>query len=158
MSHLPDRKQLPHGIPLWASSGSCYFITLCANPKGRNQLAQPIIANAIFESFLFNMNRGTWWADLLVLMPDHLHALMYFAPDAGIKKSITTWKHYISRSCHIDWQRDFFEHRLRNDENYTEKASYIRMNPVRAELACSPDEWPYAWTFEKDGEVRRSGD
>jgi len=45
----------------------------------------------------------------------------------------------------IGWQRDFFDHRLRKNEAYLEKAAYIRMNPVRAGLVASAEDWPYVW-------------
>ncbi len=144
----PTRKHLPHETPAWVASGSCYFITVCAANKGGNQLAVPPIAKSIFESFVFNMKRGIWWAELLVIMPDHFHALMRFPVEPGIQKSLSDWKHYISRTCNIDWQRDFFEHRLRNDENHVEKAQYIRMNPVRKGLVAEMEEWSFTWTFD----------
>ena len=37
----------------------------------------------------------------------------------------------------------FFEHRLRSDAEFNEKASYIRMNPVRTGLVALPGLWPY---------------
>jgi len=36
----------------------------------------------------------------------------------------------------IKWQRDFFEHRLRSDESWREKADYILANPVRKGLVA----------------------
>ena len=114
---VPIRKRLPHTVPSWVTCGTCYFITVCAMPKGRNQLASSTTADSIAESFKFNMERGIWWVNLLLVMPDHLHAMMRFPDDPGIRKSISDWKHYIYRTYRIEWQRDFFEHRLRDDEN-----------------------------------------
>ena len=145
---MPIRKRLPHDVPSWVPFGSCYFITVCATPKGRNQLATPEIADRIVESFKFNTSRQLWWGDLLLVMPDHIHALMRFPAEPGIRKSILDWKHFLTRTCKIEWQRDFFEHRLRDDENHAEKASYIRMNPVRGGLVAKPEEWPFVWTFD----------
>ena len=62
-----------------------------------------------------------------------------------MQKSISDWKRYTCTHGGIDWQRDFFDHRLRKDEGYTEKAHYIRMNPVRAGLVARPEDWPYVW-------------
>jgi hypothetical protein len=41
------------------------------------------------------------------------------------------------------WQRDFFDHRLRDDESFEEKAAYILNNPVRAGLVNRFEDWPY---------------
>jgi putative transposase len=43
------------------------------------------------------------------------------------------------------WQRGFFDHRLRADESFEEKATYVRMNPVRKGLVGRPDDWPHLW-------------
>jgi len=70
-------------------------------------------------------------------------------------KAIMDWKHYTSRMLGLDWQRDFYDHRLRNHEAFDEKAMYIRMNPVRAGLVSNPDAWQYAWGYAADGSFRR---
>jgi hypothetical protein len=51
----------------------------------------------------------------------------------------------------IRWQRDFFDHRLRRDESFDEKALYINRNPVRAELCAPEATWPYAWRMSRFG-------
>ena len=45
----------------------------------------------------------------------------------------------------IKWQRDFFEHRLRSDENWREKADYILANPVRKGLVTEVSQWPFVF-------------
>jgi hypothetical protein len=35
------------------------------------------------------------------------------------------WKRWTARQMGIEWQRDFFEHRLRSDESLREKTDYI---------------------------------
>ena len=93
----------------------------------------------------FRQARGDWWAHLVLLMPDHMHALMGFQRQTEMNAAIAQWKRYSAREAKIQWQSGYFEHRLRNDKNGVEKAHYIRMNPVRAGLAGTPQEWPYVW-------------
>lgn len=45
----------------------------------------------------------------------------------------------------VQWQRDFFDHRLRSDESFGDKANYIRMNPARKGLVLREEEWRYVW-------------
>ena len=146
MDNLPKRKNLPHDVPPWVSDGAIYFIPIYTRPRGTNQLCSPEVATWIRESMDFRETRGDWWMHLAVLMPDHLHALLTFARERGMHRSITQWKRYVAREIKIEWQADYFEHRLRNDESLIEKAHYIRMNPVRAGLASTPEEWPYVWS------------
>jgi putative transposase len=65
-------------------------------------------------------------------MADHLHMLATFGPNAGMKTVIRNLKRYLANHAGINWQRDFFDHRLRDDESYDEKANYILNNPARA--------------------------
>jgi len=141
----PERKTLPHAIPPWVENGADYFITVCARPRGVNQLCLDDTANLIRESLWFRQEMGELWIHLLLLMPDHLHAIMSFSPHVGMEKSMTDWKRYTCIKAGIEWQRDFFDHRLRKNESYLEKAHYIRMNPVRAALVERPQDWPYVW-------------
>ena len=60
-----------------------------------------------------------------------------------MKQVINSWKGYIAKQFNIIWQRDFFDHRLRNEENVEAKAFYIRNNPVRAGLIKQSEDWPY---------------
>ena len=142
----PSRKKLPHVAPPWISPGAVMYITICTSPRGTNQLCRQQTGKDVWESIVFNRERGVWWPHLVVLMPDHLHGLFSFATDPGMTKAIESWKHFVARDIGVNWQRDFFDHRLRGDESVIEKASYIRMNPVRAGLIESGDEWPYVWT------------
>lgn len=58
---------------------------------------------------------------------------------------IAEWKRFIARTVSIRWQRDFFDHRLRKEEDFCAKEDYIRMNPVRAGLVSKPEDWPHVW-------------
>ncbi|MFZ4395076.1 MAG: transposase [Kiritimatiellia bacterium] len=113
--------------------------------RNTNHLCFPDKANAIQESVAFRHARGDWWVHLLVLMPDHLHMLISFPQEKAMRQIIFKWKEYIAKTLELRWQRDFFDHRLRDDENFIEKAHYVRMNPVRKGLCQEAGEWPYAW-------------
>jgi putative transposase len=142
---LPQRRQLPHSVPSWVSDDAVFFITVCCEPRGLNQLCATDKAGALFDTVEFRQRRGDWFVHLLLLMPDHVHALMSFPKGGDMKATLTTWKEFTAKSIPVVWQRGFFDHRLRGSESHREKASYIRMNPVRRGLADSPDAWPYVW-------------
>jgi putative transposase len=138
------RRALPHDPPHFiGTSDAVFFITVCCHRKGLNQLCHPPIAETIFASARFYWERGLWGLPLLLLMPDHLHMLATFGEKAGMKRVIRNWKRYLSNHACIEWQRDFFDHRLRDDESYDEKANYILNNPVRAGLVTRFEDWPY---------------
>ena len=82
---------------------------------------------------------------LCVLMPDHLHALITFPGETVMRKTIADWKRFLATQLGINWQRDFFDHRLRREESFDDKAAYLRANPVRAGLVKHSDHWDYFW-------------
>src|SRR5947209_6557874 len=97
-----------------------------------------------------------WYLKLLLLMPDHLHMLVGIPGDTRLSDLIRDFKRITARTAKIDWQRNFFDHRLRHDESESEKAAYIRCNPVRPGLIEHHDQWQYAIdAAELDGELRR---
>jgi REP element-mobilizing transposase RayT len=108
-----------------------------------NQLCNPKTAAVLFGSVDFYEKRGDWWLHLFLLMPDHLHILASFAPHVALRGMVKAWKRFTARSAGIEWQRDWFDHRVQREESYREKADYILQNPVRAGLATNFEDWPY---------------
>jgi putative transposase len=160
MNSLPQRKPLPHQVPHWINpSAEIYFVTINCQNRGRDSLCITTVGEAILESVVFRHVAHEWHVRLFLLMPDHLHALMSFSPNLpSIRKSLSNWKGWTTRQTGIRWQRDFFEHRLRVKEDLTEKASYIRQNPVRAGLTENPETWPWVLSIDPhDGRLIRDG-
>ena len=42
------------------------------------------------------------------------------------------------------WQRRFWEHMIRDDDDYRNHCDYIHFNPVKHALVKSPIDWPYS--------------
>jgi hypothetical protein len=139
------RKPLPHDPPDWLdATHEAFFITINCVPRGTNQLANPATWASLLETLEFREQRGDWKWSVILAMPDHLHGIVTFPQGFFMKRSIASWKRWLAKTHAISWQRDFFDHRLRSWESAKEKASYIRMNPVRAGLCVTPEDWPYA--------------
>ena len=111
-------------------------------------MCHPEIASAILSAARHYHIHLRWHVRLLLLMPDHLHALISFPKVESMPQVIGSWKHYLSKHQHLEWQRDYFDHRVRDHSSLQEKADYIRQNPVRAGLVAQPDQWPYVWEPE----------
>ena len=78
----------------------------------------------------------------MLLMPDHVHGILAFPREPGLKTVVTNWKKFLARMQGISWQRDFFDHLLRNHREEMEKQDYTAMNPVRKGLCERAEEWP----------------
>jgi REP element-mobilizing transposase RayT len=138
---LPKRKKLPHEIPAWVQQGERHFITI----NCKHRVGGPLLrhASALLESAQYYETIGRWHLWLMSIMPDHVHFVATFDLSQGLRNTISAWKRYQTKTLGIEWQPDFFEHRLRNDSEFDEKAAYIRMNPVRKGLVENPEDWPH---------------
>jgi putative transposase len=142
---FPTRKFLPHDVPAWVPENSRYFITINCAERGGNHLCSEGRAEALLASIPVYENLGKWFVFVMVVMPDHVHLIATFSKTHGIRKTISTWKSFQSRTLKIDWQFNYFEHRLRNENEFTEKLYYVLMNPVRKGLAATWQDWPHTF-------------
>jgi putative transposase len=142
---LPVRKKLPHTIPEWLPDSSWFFLTLNCESRGKNHLCRADTGDAVIAALGHNHEQLVWHCRLALLMPDHLHGIFAFPPDPGMKTTMTNWKKFVARKHGVEWQRDFFDHRLRNDQELQEKTSYILMNPVRKGLCERAEDWPWVY-------------
>lgn len=78
-------------------------------------------------------------------MPDHLHALISFPQNERMSAVIGDWKRYQQRETRILWQEGYFDHRIRSESEFDEKAAYIRLNPVVKGLCDEAKQWPWVW-------------
>ena len=118
-----------------------FFLTVCAEDRSGAPLLPH--AAAILDAARFYHEQGVWFARLFLVMPDHIHLLVRPAVDRRLSDMVCRWKRYLTRTEGIAWQRNFFDHRIRNEAEETEKWDYIRLNPVRRGLVADPDAWPH---------------
>ena len=139
------RKRLDHTPADWLRDEPDYFITVCADPRGVNHFCNPALGPVVLESVRHRNDRQIWFCHLVVLMPDHIHLMVSFPNLTSFSSVIGNWKHWLSRKHAISWQENFFDHRIRKEESFGEKADYILQNPVRARLIDKAEDWPYVW-------------
>jgi REP element-mobilizing transposase RayT len=131
-------------------SGGAYFITICTQKRQR-VLDIPIMHTAVLENWQQLPHRfPTVRLDVFVVMPDHVHGILWLdgtlrdAPTlgkvVGAFKAWATiqWRNYHQQAnlpClnHL-WQRDYYEHVIRNDEDLLLTREYILNNPLKALL------------------------
>jgi putative transposase len=143
------RKYLGHGdVPGWVAWSAVFSVTICALPRcvlprGANNLCFDPVGSAILNASRHYDSLEKWDVSLLLLMPDHLHLTVTPCLGYSLSPLIRDWKRYLCRTHRINFQRDFFDHRIRNAENFNVQCQYVRENPVRAGLVEKPDEWPW---------------
>jgi REP-associated tyrosine transposase len=145
------RKRLDHTTHFAGRFGAVYFITICCEQRGANQLCKEKTARVLFDAARIYHERRRWNLNLLLLMPDHLHALIGIDGRDSLSQLIRDYKRICTRLAGVAWQRNFFDHRLRHDESLTEKFAYISQNPVRAGLVQNETDWPYVFIPDSPG-------
>jgi REP element-mobilizing transposase RayT len=145
----PGRRALPHDPPLSIGvGGQVFFLTICAAERRGSPLLQGDTPGRLLEAVRHRHKRGLWFSKLWLVMPDHVHALVRLPPEGSLRHAVSDWKRWTATSAGVQWQRDFFDHRLRGDESEREKADYILQNPVRAGLVERAEDWPWEWIGE----------
>ncbi len=79
--------------------------------------------------------------DHYVIMPNHIHLLirldgaMWASPPTGIESIVRSFKTLVSKEIGVSvWQRSFYDHIIRNQEDYDQIAEYIMTNPMRWQM------------------------
>jgi putative transposase len=137
------RRSVSHEASFEGRFGAAYFITICCERRGTNQLCKQTVADSLFRTAAQYDQQQEWHVVLMLLMPDHLHALISIGGDKSLSKLIGSFKRATSKFAGVKWQRNFFDHRLRSDESLEDKGAYIRDNPVRAGLVSCSTDWRY---------------
>src|ERR1051325_10307761 len=103
--YRPQRKKLPHDPPRWLRpEDQIFFVTVCCEIRGKNTLGYPRIAREIFDSVEFRNQNTIWYAHLVCLMPDHLHALISFPHEQPMRQIVSDWKRFLATKLNIEWQ------------------------------------------------------
>ncbi len=154
-AELPQRKRLRLSGFDYGTDGA-YFVTICT--RGRKCLFAPVGADSISarmveRTFLETIARYTSVdAPAYVVMPNHFHAIITVSR-ADIESAptvsdiIQSFKRYSTLEYirmvkdgvlpPFDkqiWQRSFYDHVIRNQQDYDQIAEYIMMNPMRWQM------------------------
>jgi REP-associated tyrosine transposase len=152
---MPARATLHKNIRLPKSAywgTQFYFVTICCNDR------DTIFADPAHSQWFLGLLRGESAArDFAVhaycIMPDHFHLLaegteptsdlLGFIRSLKLKSS----RIYAEKTGQVLWQKKYFDHILRGGESPDSVAWYVWMNPVRAGLAATVDEYLFAGSF-----------
>ena len=88
-------------------------------------------------------------SELYLFMPDHLHVVITgTSPESDCRGAMSKFKQYSGYSFsrqhnYAKWQKDFYDHIFREEEDLRKQMIYILNNPIRAGLCESWDSYPY---------------
>ncbi len=144
------------------TKGGTYFFTL------NTFMRQPILQNELSIHLLRNIfkkvkQKHEFRIDAIVILPDHLHAIWTLpSGDSDYPKRWSLIKAEFSRSIksyHVlpevkevrrkkreqtVWQRRYWEHKIRDEDDYRRHVDYIHYNPVKHGYVNKVQEWPWS--------------
>lgn len=142
-------------------AGGTYFFTVVTHQR-RKFLCDTENVNLLRDVNRRVKRRHPFKIDAIVLLPDHLHCI-WTLPD-GDRDFSKRWrliKSYFTRGCddryklnpsksrekkkeQTLWQRRFWEHKIRDEDDMIRHVEYIHYNPVKHGLTKSPTDWGYS--------------
>ena len=136
----------------FSQSGGGYFLTICTADKATG-LTDTAIADTILNEAKAMSADGTWSLRCAVVMPDHSHLLIELGSRLSLAKAVQRLKAKTSatlRSAKLQWERGFFDRKLRIDDELLPLFLYIYLNPYRAGLLTSAQSWASYFCCEAD--------
>ena len=144
MQEFPRR--LHHKTPGWVRAGALFHVRVRVHAEQHPPLTVPKLADDLLEAARRYHDLDRWWCELFLLMPDHLHAMLVFPSEPGMALVMRDWKRGTARFQGVNWQDNFFDHRIRNHKERDETWLYIRRNPVVKGLCSDVEMWPWWWS------------
>ena len=118
--------------------------------SGPLYLRQPEVAQIVVNSIHRGVELEHYKLFAWVILPNHVHLLIQplIAPSILLKslKGSTAREanRMLGRIGEPFWQKESYDHWVRNGEELQRIRNYIEVNPVKAGLVCAPHEWPWS--------------
>jgi putative transposase len=114
------------------------------------------MANLLIEVLRSYRKDGKFEIHDFVVMPDHIHLLMTIPQNQTLEQSMQLIKGSFSFRARKElgfkgevWSRGFSDVQVRDERSFIGHRSYIELNPVRAGLCNSPEEYPFGSVYLK---------
>ena len=141
--------------------GGTFFFTVVT--FARQPLFEARGVNLLREALREVKRRHPFNIDAISVLPDDVHAIWTLPPhDADFSTRWMLIKSAFSRRYgkpadipgsgtsrlrrreRSVWQRRFWEHQIRDEQDYAAHMDYIHYNPVKHGLVSAPRDWPYS--------------
>ncbi|HJU30152.1 MAG TPA: transposase [Hyphomicrobiaceae bacterium] len=144
-------------------AGGCWFFTVNLLDRRSQLLVENI--HALQQAVFVTRQSLPFQIDAMVVLPDHIHTV-WTLPDGDSDFSLR-WRLIKSRfSKSIPrgetlnsarerrgergvWQRRFWEHLIRDEQDYRHHVEYCWFNPVKHGLVTDTADWPFS-SFHRD--------
>ncbi|MBS9777319.1 MAG: transposase [Gammaproteobacteria bacterium] len=140
-------------------AGGTFFFTVNLAERKNNDLLIRYI-DILRDAFRDTKNRHPFTIDAIVILPEHLHTI-WTLPENDKNYSMrwrlikTYFSRYLPKTERISfnrqrrnergiWQRRFWEHAIRDEQDFANHVDYIHFNPVKHGYVKSAIDWQYS--------------
>lgn len=125
-------------------------------------LRQDAIANVVANSLLRGVELGHYELGAFVIMANHVHALLL--PKIEVSKLMGSLKGFTARAANRllgrtgtpFWQKESYDHWVRDETEWKRITRYIENNPVKAGLVSTAEAYRWSSAFERLGLAQNS--
>ncbi len=138
--------------------GGSFFFT--ANLADRRLALLTDHIDDLRNAFRETRQRHPFTIEAMVVLPDHLHAV-WTMPDgdgdfanrwrlikSGFSRNLPADEHVsdsrLAKGERGIWQPRFWEHTIRDEDDFARHVDYIHINPVKHGLVTRVNDWPYS--------------
>jgi REP element-mobilizing transposase RayT len=121
-------------------TGACYL--------AKSGIAEVVVA--ALQHFHERRYRLQAWC----VMPNHVHILFQLFPGEKLSSVLHSWKSFTAKKCSgllgtsgAFWQKEYYDHLVRNEGDLRRISQYIVENPAKAGLR----DWRWVWVDESLG-------
>jgi putative transposase len=141
-----------------AIAGATYFFTVNTADRDASLLVEHV--ELLREAFRSARHRHPFTIEAIVVMPDHLHTIWTMPrgdSDFAIRWMLikTDFSRRLPRGERISasrvrkrergiWQRRYWEHVIRDEDDFMRHVDYIHFNPVKHGYVEDVADWPYS--------------
>ena len=95
------------------------------------------------------------------VMPNHVHVVVRLAPGETLATVVHSWKSFTAKRANAVlgshspfWQREYYDHLLRNEGEFERAIRYVADNPIKAKLKV----WKWVWVCGRDARTTAAED
>ncbi len=148
-------KEKKHRLPLSCYQGKIRVtFTLCAEDK-KPLFARRIAVDKFIEILEESKNKFKCKNWVYIFMPGHMHLILEGETEqSDLWKTMILFKQktgfWLSQNKMSGWQKDFYDHVHRKDDDLKQQISYILNNPVRKGLVNNWKDYLFAGPLDFD--------
>jgi putative transposase len=138
--------------------GGTFFFTVTLADRGSDLLVRHV--DRLRESYSWAQQRQPFKTVAICILPDHLHAIWSLPPDdadfglrwnlikarfsRGLPAATSRTQSKMAKREKGIWQRRYWEHAVRDEDDLARHVDYIHFNPVKHGLVSQVSAWPHS--------------